>query len=81
MESAAKLLKHGGRLCLFGVANPKATLTLHPFEVWIILFENIVDVENNKKFHLDIHEGIENRRRKHKSLCLSQGIGTRSCYG
>lgn len=33
MEAAVPLLGRGGRLCVFGVANPKATLTLHPFEV------------------------------------------------
>lgn len=33
MEGAVSLLKHGGRLCIFGAANPNATLILHPFEV------------------------------------------------
>lgn len=33
MEAAVPHLKRGGRLCVFGVANPKATLTLSPFEV------------------------------------------------
>ncbi|KAJ6635069.1 D-arabinitol dehydrogenase 1 [Pseudolycoriella hygida] len=35
MESAAKLLKHGGCLCIFGVANPNATMTLRPFEIFM----------------------------------------------
>lgn len=33
MESATQLLRHGGRLCIFGVAHPHATLTLSPFQV------------------------------------------------
>jgi len=34
MEHAAKLLEHGGCLCIFGVANPNTTLTLSPYEIF-----------------------------------------------
>lgn len=33
MEAAMSLLGHGGRLCLFGVANPGAKLAIEPFQV------------------------------------------------
>lgn len=33
MEAAISLLDHGGRLCVFGVANPKAKLSIEPFQV------------------------------------------------
>lgn len=33
MEAALPLLDQGGRLCVFGVANPKAKLTIEPFQV------------------------------------------------
>lgn len=33
MQAAVPLLKKGGRLCIFGVANPAATFVVHPFEV------------------------------------------------
>lgn len=33
MEAAISLLGHGGRLCIFGVANPKAKLAIEPFQV------------------------------------------------
>jgi len=33
MELAMSLLSHGGRLCVFGVANPKAKLSIEPFQV------------------------------------------------
>lgn len=33
MELAMSLLGHGGRLCVFGVANPKAKLSIEPFQV------------------------------------------------
>ncbi|XP_015115847.1 D-arabinitol dehydrogenase 1 [Diachasma alloeum] len=35
MEAAVPLLRRGGRLCVFGVANPNATLTLKPFEIYM----------------------------------------------
>lgn len=35
MEAAVPLLKRGGRLCVFGVANPKATLTISPFDIYM----------------------------------------------
>ncbi|XP_029668645.1 uncharacterized protein LOC115238736 [Formica exsecta] len=34
MEAAISLLDHGGRLCVFGVANPKAKLSIEPFQVY-----------------------------------------------
>ncbi|EFN69090.1 Sorbitol dehydrogenase [Camponotus floridanus] len=34
MEAAILLLGHGGRLCVFGVANPKAKLSIEPFQVY-----------------------------------------------
>ncbi|EZA51348.1 hypothetical protein DMN91_002032 [Ooceraea biroi] len=34
MERAVSLLNHGGRLCVFGVANPNAKLTIEPFQVY-----------------------------------------------
>lgn len=33
MELAMSLLGQGGRLCVFGVANPKAKLSIEPFQV------------------------------------------------
>lgn len=33
MEAAVPLLSRGGRLCVFGVASPKAKLTIEPFQV------------------------------------------------
>jgi len=33
MELAMSLLGHGDRLCVFGVANPKAKLSIEPFQV------------------------------------------------
>lgn len=34
MQGALPLLGKGGRLCVFGVANPQAELKVKPFEVW-----------------------------------------------
>jgi D-arabinitol dehydrogenase (NADP+) len=34
MELAMNLLGYGGRLCVFGVANPKAKLSIEPFQVF-----------------------------------------------
>ncbi|XP_036147839.1 D-altritol 5-dehydrogenase isoform X1 [Monomorium pharaonis] len=34
MELAVSLLGQGGRLCVFGVANPKAKLSIEPFQVY-----------------------------------------------
>lgn len=34
MELAMSLLGHGGRLCVFGVANPKAKLSIEPFQIY-----------------------------------------------
>lgn len=33
MEAAIPLLGPGGRLCVFGVANPKAKFSIEPFQV------------------------------------------------
>lgn len=33
MESAIPLLSRGGRLCVFGVANPKTKVTFEPYQV------------------------------------------------
>jgi 2-desacetyl-2-hydroxyethyl bacteriochlorophyllide A dehydrogenase len=35
MQSAVSLLRHGGRMCIFGAANPNATFTLHPFDFFM----------------------------------------------
>lgn len=35
MEAAVSLLSQGGRLCVFGVASPKAKLTIEPFQVYL----------------------------------------------
>ncbi|XP_034942042.1 D-altritol 5-dehydrogenase-like [Chelonus insularis] len=35
MESALARLKHGGRLCIFGVANPAATVSINPFQMYL----------------------------------------------
>ncbi|XP_071573995.1 sorbitol dehydrogenase [Temnothorax nylanderi] len=34
MELAMSLLNPGGRLCVFGVANPKAKLSIEPFQIY-----------------------------------------------
>ncbi|KAG5306517.1 ARD1 dehydrogenase, partial [Acromyrmex insinuator] len=34
MEMAMSFLGHGGRLCVFGVANPKAKLSIEPFQIY-----------------------------------------------
>nr|XP_012221103.1 PREDICTED: D-arabinitol dehydrogenase 1-like [Linepithema humile] len=34
MEAAVPLLGRGGRLCVFGVASPKAKLAIEPFEIY-----------------------------------------------
>ncbi|KMQ87065.1 sorbitol dehydrogenase [Lasius niger] len=34
MEAAISLLGHGGRLCIFGVANPKTKLAIEPFQIY-----------------------------------------------
>lgn len=34
MEAAVSLLSQGGRLCIFGVASPKAKLAIEPFKVY-----------------------------------------------
>ncbi|XP_029177633.1 uncharacterized protein LOC114945542 [Nylanderia fulva] len=34
MEAAVSLLGHGGRLCVFGVANPKAKLAIEPYQIY-----------------------------------------------
>lgn len=36
MELGMSLLRHGGRLCIFGVANPKAKLSIEPFQVNVL---------------------------------------------
>ncbi|KAK0167273.1 hypothetical protein PV327_004695 [Microctonus hyperodae] len=46
MESAIPLLKRGGRLCVFGVAHPNATLTLSPFQIYMKEL-NVVGVNIN----------------------------------
>lgn len=33
MESAIHLLKHGGCLCIFGVANPNTKMSIEPYQV------------------------------------------------
>lgn len=33
MEAAISSLGHGGRMCIFGVANMKAKLSIEPFQV------------------------------------------------
>ena len=39
MESALQLLGPGGRLCVFGVANPKTKISVEPFQVKFIFKE------------------------------------------
>ncbi|XP_072758256.1 sorbitol dehydrogenase-like [Anoplolepis gracilipes] len=34
METAISLLGRGGRLCVFGVANPKAKMSIEPFQIY-----------------------------------------------
>ncbi|XP_072757798.1 sorbitol dehydrogenase [Anoplolepis gracilipes] len=34
MEAAISLLGRGGRLCVFGVANPKAKMSIEPFQIY-----------------------------------------------
>ncbi|XP_072758255.1 sorbitol dehydrogenase-like [Anoplolepis gracilipes] len=34
MEAAISLLGHGGRLCVFGVANPKVKMSIEPFQIY-----------------------------------------------
>ncbi|XP_053970354.1 sorbitol dehydrogenase-like [Hylaeus volcanicus] len=46
MEAAVPLLTQGGRLCVFGVASPKAKLTIEPFQVYMKEL-NIVGVNIN----------------------------------
>ena len=46
MEAAVPLLRRGGRLCVFGVASPKAKLTIEPFQVYMKEL-NIVGVNIN----------------------------------
>jgi len=41
MEKAMSFLGHGGRLCVFGVANPKAKLSIEPFQVNLTLLRVI----------------------------------------
>lgn len=82
MESAVPLLKHGGRLCIFGVANPNATLTLRPFEVYNNLQNiKIVAYEFMNYSPADIHERAESCRCKYQPIYISQGTGTSSCDG
>lgn len=45
MEAAVSLLSHGGRLCIFGVANPKAKLTIEPFQVYLCITFTIQKLE------------------------------------
>ncbi|XP_023288560.1 D-arabinitol dehydrogenase 1-like [Orussus abietinus] len=35
MEAAVHLLGRGGKLCVFGVANPKAKMSIEPFEIYM----------------------------------------------
>ncbi|CAK9798242.1 Sorbitol dehydrogenase [Anthophora plagiata] len=35
MEAAVSLLGRGGRLCVFGVANPKAKFSIEPFQIYM----------------------------------------------
>jgi len=41
MELAMSLLGRGGRLCVFGVANPNAKLSIEPFQVNILLSQEL----------------------------------------
>lgn len=49
MEAAISLLDHGGRMCIFGVANPKAKLSIEPFQVNLShICKNYIFLKNYK---------------------------------
>ncbi|XP_029056140.1 sorbitol dehydrogenase-like [Osmia bicornis bicornis] len=54
MEAAVPLLNRGGRLCVFGVASPKAKLTIEPFQIYMKELK-IVGVNINP---FTFHKGI-----------------------
>jgi D-arabinitol dehydrogenase (NADP+) len=38
MESSIPLLARGGRFCIFGVADPKSTITIEPYQASCHIF-------------------------------------------
>lgn len=82
MQCAVSQLRPGGRLCIFGAANPKATFTLHPFDVRYFTCRSSSLVVADEIFVFSVlHERVESSGCEYKSIYVPQGIAAASCYG
>lgn len=68
MEVAVSSLNHGGRLCIFGVSNPKAKLTIEPFQV------SYVQLRYNQFHHTDPIIRFSNLSRLKFEIILSTDL-------